>query len=241
MSIKDRDQLRINGYSVDAAGNIETLRESEPSTAGGPVTSRSRYAHEHCGFIRLDTGDSKFAARVVAAIDEPAIVGTSRTGALMLFKIGPTYLVNARAGYERPQAEHSFVHDGKAGILTVTTGGLVAVSDWSWKDGRSPLTTRHDELPILFPDVSQRAYDAVGALLREAGGRWGQLVIPESDFDRHVREIAAARAAGIPEPLVDDDERIVAANPQLGSHDGVFGSLISLARKRIAERKAAAP
>jgi hypothetical protein len=103
-------------------------------------------------------------------------VGTGRAGALMLFKIGSTYSVEARAGFDPPQADHAFVHDGKPGALTVTAGRLVAVSDYTWKDGHSPLTTRRDELPILFPDVSLNGLlmPLSGSCMRAAedGARW---------------------------------------------------------------------
>src|ERR1700688_88582 len=113
---KDREALRINGYSVDAAGAIECCREP-----------RDRYAHEHCAVIRLDIGDSKpareFVAKIVAAVDEPgALVGTSRKGALMLFRvIGSRYepvgpVVNSSSS----EAKHEFVFEGGQCSLIAT-------------------------------------------------------------------------------------------------------------------------
>jgi hypothetical protein len=52
-----------------------------------------------------------------------------------------------------------------------------------------------------------------------------------------VKEIAAARAAGIVEAPVDADEQLIAGNPTLRATDGILGMLVELARKR---RKAAA-
>jgi hypothetical protein len=245
MSIKNRDTLRINGYSVTAAGDIDCVRELEADVVVNGVhmsgSRRARYAHTHCAVIRLDVGDSKaakeFAAKVVAAIDEPAaLVGVGRSGTVLLFRTADK-AYGVRHDHE---AQHEFVFDGKqcAFVATAAAGQFLDVGAFAWRDGRSPLTVARNSLPPLFSDISTRAYKAIDQLLpAHAGARWGSNVVPpESAFDRRVKEIAANRAAGIVAATVDDDERLVMAHPTALPTDGVFGQLVHAARQRLARR-----
>jgi hypothetical protein len=98
----------------------------------------------------------------------------------------------------------------------------------------------HNALPPLFSDVSTRAYDAIDRLLPEYGGRCGSLIVAEAVIDHLIRKRKEREAAGIVETPVDEDEQLVAANPELLSSDSILGSLVTQARKRLAGRKAAA-
>lgn len=239
MNIKNIEELRINGYAVDAAtGAVETRREPLP-----------RWNHTHLGVISIDISDSKPAreliAAVVAAVEEPAcLTGVSRTGPVLIFQIGGAYSYRVEprdTEYGSPKAQHEFVFDGKPGALTISADSqLIDVAAFTWRNGRSPATVARSALPPIFADVSQRAFNAAGVFLRDHGHRWGPLVVPETDFEKRVREIAADRAAGIAENPIDEDEKIVAANPTLRMWDGTIGQIVSLARERLAARKATA-
>jgi hypothetical protein len=245
MNAKDRTQLLRNGYAIDAAGAIECHRE--------PM---ERWQHTHLSSIRLSVADTKAAAPLIAAViaavsEEPGtvLIGTSKTSVLLVFKVG-------RAGYNVAHFDggnvvHELVHDGKPGLFYATadaevTEGFTRVTtafdpgDYAWRENMSPTNTRRSDLAELWPDLSRRAYEAVGAFLHANGaGRWGPLVVPETAFEKSVREIAEKRAAGIVETPVDEFERTVAANPDLRPDDGIFGVIVSEARKRLAARAAA--
>jgi len=125
-------------------------------------------------------------------------------------------------------------------LIATAYGQTIDVAAYQWHGNRSPLTIRRDELPTLFGDVSQRAFDAIDRLLPEYGGRFGSLVTEECAFDREVRERLERRAAGIVEPVVDEDELLVAKNPTLDYRSGVFGGLVAAARYGISQHREAA-
>jgi hypothetical protein len=224
-----RDTLKANGYAVDAVGNLETHREG------------ARYKGSHLAVVRLDMRDSKtareFAAKVVAAIDEPgAAHGVGRNGIILVFKIGDSYNVEAR----QAQAEHEFVFEG-ARCVFASTADAQTIDMGSYKWERSPLTVARDSLAPLYGSVAVAAYEAVEKLLPEYGGRFGPLVLPESFYDRAMRQQAEREAAGIANEVpADPDELLVAANPGISIWDGPIGQNVALARTRIAERKEAA-
>jgi hypothetical protein len=232
MNAKDIIQLRQNSFAVSADGHIETRREPD-----------ARWSATHLAVLRIDA-PKEFTNKVLSALDEPAaIVGVSPTSTVALFKVidGGRY---DRATYEhfRKEQHEDFVLNGKTqGLFTVTSAAqTIDPAGFVWKDGRSPITTHRDQLPQLFRDTQERFYAELERLLKEGGHRTGPLVVPETAFEKSVREIAEKRAAGIVETPVDEDERTVAANPDLRPDDGIFGVIVSEARKRIAARKAAA-
>jgi hypothetical protein len=225
--MNSRDTLKANGYAVDQDGaRIETRREG------------ARYKGSHLAVIRLDMRDSKtareFAAKVVAAIDEPgAAHGVGRNGIILVFKIGESYNVEVR------QAEHDFVFEGARCVFSATADAqTIDMGSYKWE--RSPLTVARDSLAPLYSSVAVAAYEAVEKLLPEYGGRFGPLVLPESFYDRALRQQAEREAAGIVETPADPDELLVAANPDISIWDGVLGQNVAMARTRIAERKEAA-
>ena len=237
MNAKDRTQLR-NGYALDAAGAIECQRQ--------PL---ERWRHTHLASIRLTVADTKAAAALISAVvaavsDEPGeiLIGTSKTDVVLLFKLGTTYNVEVSDGGKK---EHEFVFQDAPCLFIATARATIATADYTWKDG-SPLTTRLNDLAPLYPNVSRRAYDALGAILRESGGRWGPLVIPKTPGELHQEkvwaEIAARKAAGIVagDPQEVADEKLVAAHPNLRQTDGAHAGLVVAARARIAARKEAA-
>lgn len=232
--MNNRTQLIRNGYAVtDDTDVIDTHK-----------TPDARWSQTHMALIRIDA-PKDFTTRVFAAADEPAaIVGVSPTSAVALFKVidGDRYDM-ATYPHFRKEERHEFVlPDGKKqGLFTVTsTEQTIDPALFTWRDGRSPLTTRRDELPQLFLDVHQRVYKALDRFLKEAGGRFGPLVVPETPIERFMRERAERKAAGVVETPVDADERAVAANPDLRPSDGHMGVLVDEARKRISKRKSAA-
>jgi hypothetical protein len=240
--------LKRQGYAVDTDGMIEPYRRHESdalvSWDRGLVPSRPlRYSHQHLAVIQINTNDSKLVDAVVATVDEPgALVGISKDGAVLVFRIG-----DSGYGFEvgsPPAAAHEFVtSDGKAGLFTSTVNAEpLDVAAFSWKDGRSPLTVHVMLLPPMHLDVAQAACGAVSEYLRENGGRFGP-VPPEDPTQRMLREWRARRAAGVvdetpEEAAAREDEALVAANPNLRPTDGLRGSHVDQARKRIEARAA---
>jgi hypothetical protein len=235
--------LKRQSYAVDTDGMIEPYRRHESdalvSWDRGLVPSRPlRYSHQHLGIIRVDTSDAKLIDAVVTALDEPgALVGISKAGAVLVFRIGGAY------GFEvgtPPQAAHEFVtSDGKAGLFTATAHAQPLAHDaFTWKDGRSPLTVHVMLLPPMHLDVAQAAFDAVGVYLRQNGGRLGPLTLPETPMERMLREYRerGPRVEMTPE---EADEALVAAHPTARPTDGIHGAHVDVARKRIEGREAA--
>ena len=149
------DILRRNGYAVDTAGMIE-LDRHHPSDAlvswNRGVPSRAlRYGHTHLGIIRIDTSDAKLIDAVVAALDdEPCLVGANVAGAVLVFRMGPSYAVDSS-----PQAADEFVTaDGKPGLLT-TDAQAIDVAAYAWRHERSPLNTHLMLLPPMHADIVQ--------------------------------------------------------------------------------------
>jgi hypothetical protein len=238
------DILKRQGYAVDTDGMIEPYRRHESdalvSWDRGLVPSRPlRYSHQHLAVIQINTSDSKLIAAVIAAVDEPGcLVGTSKAGAVLLFRAGPGY------GFEvgsPPQAAHEFVtSDGKAGLFTATAYAQpLDVAAYVWSNERTPLNTPLLLLPPMYVDIAQAAFDAVGVYLRQNGGRFGPLTLPESPLERIMREQAARGPVAEITPE-EADERLVAAHPDLRPTDGIQGLHVDQARKRIEGRKAAA-
>ena len=233
MNIKDISQLRRNGYAVDAEGRIETHK-----------TPQARWDFSHLAMIRIDIGsDSKiakeFIAKVVAAdcIEPGAIVGVGRAGAVMIFKAAGALNVDSYPHFRREMREEFVLGDKDALFVATDKAELVDVAAYTWRDGRSPLTTRRDELPTLFLDNSTAVFETIKGLLPQHAGRVGPLVQPETALERIVRENAERGIAATP---IDEDAELVAgADPNLQAGDGIFPMLIAEARKRIA-RKAAA-
>jgi hypothetical protein len=247
-----RTQLTRNGFALNAASAIE-LRRGEHLTL-------ERHRHTHIACIRL-TVDTKNASALISAViaavsDEPGeiLVGTSKIDVLLLFKLGRTYNVEVRDG---GSTEHQFVFRDAAGLFFATSDAEVGTfprvstafdpTGYTWRDNLSPLNTRRDALAPLYPDVSKRAYDAVGAFLRENGGRWGPLVIPKLPWELKLEQSRAERAARTAAGIVEEedtpesaDEKLVAANPDLRQTDGAYAGLVVAARARIADRKATA-
>jgi hypothetical protein len=232
-STKDRDQLIRNAYACDAAGNLETRKNPD-----------ARWSFSHLAVLRIDA-PKDFTNKVLSALDEPAaIVGVSSGSAVALFKVidGGRYDMATYPHFRKDEREE-FVLNGKTqGVFTVTsTPQTIDVAAFTWKDGRSPLTVRRDDLPQLFLDVQQRVYAELDRLLKEGGHRFGPLSAPETVLERMVRENAERRAAGIVETPVDEDEKLVAgADPNLRAGDGIFPMLVAEARKRLASRREAA-
>jgi hypothetical protein len=255
-----RSQLLRGGYAVSAAGVIECHRAVNGDTASGNVLARWR--HTHLASIRL-TVDTKTAAALISAVfaavsEEPGeiLVGTSKTDVLLLFKLGSTYNVEVRDGWNTVQP---FVYQDAGGLFfatadaKVTTVGYTTVDtafnvgDYVWRADRSPLNTRLNDLAPLYPDISQRAYDAVGAFLRENGGRWGPLAIPKNRLELLIEQSRAERAARAAAGIVEEedtpesaDAKLVAAHPDLRATDGPIGVLVHEARRRVDARKEAA-
>jgi hypothetical protein len=250
MNIKYRTQLTRNGYAVNAAGAIECHR--------GEHLTLERHKHSHLACIRL-TVDTKAAAALISAVaaavsDEPGtvLIGTNKTDALLVFRVG-AYNVEVRDG---GNTVHPFVNQDAAGLFFATADAEVGYprvstafnpGDYAWRDSLSPLNTRLGDLAPLYPDVARRAYEAVGAYLRENSGRWGALVIPKTPFELRLEASRAERAARAAAGIVEEedtpesaDEKLVAANPDLRQTDGAYAGLVVAARARIAERKEAA-
>lgn len=237
--------LRINGYGVNAAGSIECVRELDADIVVNGIhmsgSRRGRYAHEHCAVIRLDVGDSKaakeFAAKVVAAIEEPAaLVGVGRSGSVLLFRVGASYDVE-----HAHQAQHPFAFDGKqSAFVAAAAGQTLDVAAYQWKDGRSPLTVACAALPPLYSDISTRAYEALDGLLPAHGGRWGSVTEQEPVEVRVLRQFRERKAAGLVDAPVDEDARLVARHPMLRPTDGVLGQFVAAARQRLARRRESA-
>jgi hypothetical protein len=236
-------EIKRNGYAVDTAGNIEPYRRHNSdalvSWDRGLVPSRPlRYGHQHLAVIQINTSDSKLIAAVIAAVDEPGcLVGTSKAGAVLLFRAGPGY------GFEvgsPPQAAHEFVtSDGKAGLFTATAyAQSLDVTSWVWRDDRSPMNTHLMLLPPMYVDISQAAFDALGVYLRQTGGRLGPLTLPETPMERMLREYRA-RGPVVEITPEEADEALVVANPGLRPTDGILGLHVDAARKRIESREAA--
>jgi hypothetical protein len=240
--------LKRNGYAADTAGMIESYRchasDALVSWDRGLVPSQPlRYGHQHLAIIRIDTSDAKLVDAVAAALDEPCLVGANDAGAVLVFRIG-----DSGYGFEvgsPPTAAHEFVtSDGKAGLFTATAYAQpLDVAAYVWRDERSPLNTHLMLLPPMHLDIAQAASGAVGDYLRDNGGRWGPLVLPEDPMQASIRRgraIMAARAAISPEEeAARADEALVARNPELRVSDGVQGRLVHQARQRIESRKAA--
>jgi hypothetical protein len=228
--------LRRNGYAVDTAGNIEPYRR-HPSDAlvswdRGTPSRSLRYGHQHLAVIRIDTSESKLIDAVVAAVDEPCLVGTNDAGAVLVFRVGPSYAV----GGSLQAAEEFVTADGKPGLFTTADTSPLDVAAFTWRNERSPLNTPLMLLPPMYVDITQAASGAVGVFLRENGGRWGPAVLPESPMERLLRE-QAARGPAVEITPEEADEKLVAANPNLRPTDGTLGIRVSQARARIADRK----
>jgi hypothetical protein len=239
--------LKRNGYSVNDVGLIE-LDRHHPSDAlvtwDRGVPSRAlRYGHQHLAVIQINTSDAKLIDAVVAALDdEPCLVGANDAGAVLVFRVGPSYAVDSS-----PQAADEFVTaDGKPGLLTTDAQAIDVAAYTTWRHERSPLTTHLILLPPMHADIVRAASGAVSVYLRQNGGRFGPLTLPESPFERRVRENRARIAAGIVDekPTPEEvqaraDDALVKANPDVRPTDGIHGLTVDAARKRIEGRKAA--
>jgi hypothetical protein len=241
--------LKRQGYAVDTDGMIEPYRRHESdalvSWDRGLVPSRPlRYSHQHLAVIQINTSDSKLVDAVVATVDEPcALVGISKAGAVLVLRIG-----DSGYGFEigsPPTAAHEFVtSDGKAGLFTATAYAQpLDVAAYVWRDERSPLNTHVMMLPPMHLDIAQAASGAVGDYLRDNGGRWGPLVLPEDPMQASIRRgraLMAARAETTPEEAAARaDEALLATHPTLRPTDGIHGLHVDQARQRIEGRKAA--
>jgi hypothetical protein len=239
------DILRRNGYAVDTAGMIELDRHHSSdalvSWDRGTPSRALRYGHQHLAVIQINTSDAKLIDAVVAALDdEPCLVGANDAGAVLVFRVGPSYAVDSS-----PQAADEFVTaDGKPGLLT-TDAQAIDVAAYAWRHERSPLSTHLMLLPPMHADIVQAASGVVSVYLRQNGGRFGPLTLPESPFERRVRENRARIAAGVVDetPTPEEaaalaDEALVAAHPDIRPTDGVHGLAVDAARKRIEGRKA---
>src|SRR5258707_8215601 len=145
------DILRRNGYAVDTAGMIEPYRRHQSdalvSWDRGRPFQPLRFGHTHLGVIRIETSDAKLIAAVVAAVDEPGcLVGTSKAGAVLVFRIGLSY------DFGGPQAAHEFDIGGKAGLFA-TDAQPLDVSAYAWLNERSPLNTPLMLLPPMHADI----------------------------------------------------------------------------------------
>jgi hypothetical protein len=234
--------LKRQGYAVSESGLVEVCRGGRPAPMAHGGTPR--WAHTHVAVVRLHVGESSqraaLIAAVVAAVDEPgALVGTGKDGAVLVFRIaGDRYAFEARDGYSPPAACHEFVLNEKSGLFA-TDASPLDVAAFVWKDDRSPLNTPVMLLPPIHVEIAQAAFDAVGVYLRENGGRFGPLVLPESQMEKMLREGRARIAAGpVDESPEAVDAALVAANPDLSQGDGHMGLAVHQARTRIAERKA---
>jgi hypothetical protein len=138
--------------------------------------------------------------------------------------------------HDRNARNHPFIFDGKqAALITASEGQVIDVAVFRWENDRSPLNTPRWALPLMFDDVAEVAYAGVVGY----GGKWGTLA--EAAAARESLARARASLAAHVEPTAQEiDEALVAAHPDLGSADGVFGSLVAQARRRIFERKKAA-
>jgi hypothetical protein len=238
LNAKDRDQLIRNAYACDVSGNLETHKIPD-----------ARWDFSHLAVLRIDA-PKEFTNKVLSALDEPAaIVGVSSTSTVALFKVidGGRYDM-ATFPHFRKEEREEFVLNGKTqGLFTVTSiAQLIDVNSHAWRDGRSPLTVRRDDLPQLFRDTQERVYAELDRLLKEGGHRHGPLIVEKTPFELSVEqamhERAARAAAGIAEedPQEAADNQIVAgADVNLRAGDGIFPMLIAEARKRIAARLAA--
>jgi hypothetical protein len=235
MSIKtdQRTDLLRAGYSANEAGHLETRREPD-----------ARWSATHLALIRIDA-PKDFTIKVLAALDDPAaIVGVSVNGAVVLFRVDDGGRYDAATyPFFRKEERHEFVLlDGKTQCLFIvtSTAQTIDTSKFIWRDGRSPSTTHRNLLPELFLDVQQRVYDAVAALLKAEGNRFGLVVEPESVTEKWLREAREKKAAGlVDEPPTDPDEALVAANVGVSIWDGVLGQNVAMARTRIAEKREA--
>lgn len=239
-----KTELRVQGYSVNDAGRIECRREP---TLG-------RYNHEHVAIIRLDVPPTKaakdFCGKVIAATDEPgALVGFGPHGAVMLFRPNGTQPVEAgsKPGHYDRTAVHPFIFEGEQAAFIASTEGQIDVSAYIWRDNRSPLTVHRSNLPLLYSDISMRAYDAVGKLLPAHAGRWGKLPT--------VAEIAAevARVARLEtmqqeidagmwtdEKIKEREEDALVASyegVEVSQYDGLHAMQVLQARRNVARRK----
>lgn len=233
----NRARLRELGYSADAEGNIVCHREAEANF--------NRYLHERCGVIRIDIErDTKstreLIERLIAAADEPrALVGRSRDGAVLLFRINEHEDLR-----HRPDDSSKLItSDGE--LFTITYGSIdqtVSVDAYSWPKGRSPLEVPRDSLAMLFDDIGKR----VIAEALKSGASWApsaaELERQRQEGERLAR-IREEIAAGLHTPearQARQDEEAVAAHPDATASDGLWTQRIFEARDRIRARLKAA-
>ena len=90
------------------------------------------------------------------------------------------------------QAADEFVNgDAQARPVLRSDAQPLDVSAYVWSNERSPLNTPLLLLPPMFVDITQAAFGALTTYLQENGGRFGPLVIPETQMERMIREACA--------------------------------------------------
>jgi hypothetical protein len=243
-----REQLRLNGYSTTAAGHIDCHAAGAARPYGGVDIQHPRFEQEHCAVIRVDVieGDRRAASELiealVAAADTPrALVGTSRSGCVMLFRHDGGDILPKLPGHVGGVFELATVGGTvRFNITFGSVGHTLNVSEFNWGK-RSPLDVERDRLPALTHDVSQ-AVLAAGFKV----ATWSSLVASPDEqrrdatrLERFKADVAAGRIK-ITETETERAEReareLVAANDgrDLAASDGMYATLVLNARKVVA-------
>jgi hypothetical protein len=225
MTTNTTHQLRLNGYGADSDGRLICYR-----------TPEYRYGHEQLGVIQINA-PKDFAAKIVASLDyEPAcLVGIGRDHMVVLF----------RTATRNVRANHPFIIAGKQGSLFATVEGApVDVSDFQWRNDRSPVSVPYSALPPLFEDHVEAALAAVTGF----GGTLCSLPTAAEIAAQRAREERYAKyreeiAQGLhtPEKIAErEDDALVADHEgvEYAEYDGNMAALVLAARRRVARRKA---
>lgn len=232
----DTKQLRLNGYMVDDRGHLVCHRDD------------ARFVQERVALIRIDSTNREIVDKLIEIADSPrALIGRSRSGAVLLFKLEGTHSIVPRVlGDNQGLGVFKLADRVSREPLTIairSVGESLDVSAYSWPKGRDPLSIRRDSLPALTHDV--------GGLVMAAAMEfctWASIVELDRQQAERVAKFKADLASGAVQILTDEerqaaeDERIVRENAgrEIFESDGLWTSLILAARSRLQSRKAKA-
>ena len=237
--MSNKDTLRMNGYSINERGHIICYREPH-----------ARYLHERCGVIRIalarDTREGRaLVDRLLGVIDEPrSIVGRARNGgAVVLFRAGVSDVAPQASNGWPDSTPKALVCGDAQFVVTAASHGQTVDVDWfSWVKGRSPYEVERDRLAMLYSDTSEAVVAEAMRIATHAptAADIDREAAREARYAKIRADLAAGRIGNPDADAAAEDAELVAKNPTLRSHDGVFGMLVDMARVRIARRKATA-
>jgi hypothetical protein len=244
VNTKDRDALRLMGYSVSAAGHIECAKGATEYSYQKREPGSLRFEQEHVAVVKID-GSKEVVEQLVAAADSPrALTGKNRGGAVLVFRreknqdIKPSDL--AYQGRDVFELMHKDTHERLT--LTIKSEGMTLdAGSYSWGK-RSPLDTSRDSLPVLTHDLSELVINAAFA----AGSTWASIVEQDRANEQRLEQTRADIAAGRVKLHESDAERLeredgetvaATAGREYVASDGIAAQLIIAARARFARRK----